>query len=200
MSLARLPMCASWIDSLYKDYSLLDAGCRTMDLKPLLHGCKQYFGTDFIAGEGVYECDLERPLPFDDDAFDIVTALDVLEHLNNPHATLHELFRIARKAVFISLPNMYYIKFRMNFLRGRGISGKYSFSPEPVMDRHRWIMSYDEAVRFVRHNAGDMDVDWRMILPMRGRTKMIAEPVERWLGQRWPNMFVYGALIHVKIK
>jgi SAM-dependent methyltransferase len=199
MSLARLSMCADWIDREYGNYTLLDVGCRTMDLKPLLQRYVSYSGTDFVAGPEVFECDLEKPLPFEDNAFDIVTALDVLEHLNDPHSALRELFRVARSAVFISLPNMYYISFRKNFLLGRGISGKYVFSPDPVKDRHRWVLSYGEAVRFVRCNAADMEVESRIVLPARGRTKVISEPVEKWLALRWPNLFAYGALIHVKL-
>jgi SAM-dependent methyltransferase len=128
MIATRLQMCAGRINARYKDYMLLDAGCRTMDLKPLLKNCLQYFGTDLVSqtSHEVLQCDLEKPLPFEDNSFDIVTALDVLEHLNNPHEALKELFRISRKAVFISLPNLYYIQFRLNFLRGY-LSEKYVF-------------------------------------------------------------------------
>ena len=121
MSLARLEQCAEHIDRRHSGYTLLDAGCRTMDLKPLLKGCTDYFGSDLIPAEGVVQCDLEKRLPFKDNSYDVVTALDVLEHLENPHAALKELCRVAKKSVMISLPNMFYIKFRLNFLRGRGI-------------------------------------------------------------------------------
>ncbi len=200
MSLARLPMCAERINRQYKDYSLLDAGCRTMALKPLLHNCREYFGTDLTSGDGVIQCNLEEELPFDDHSFDIVTALDVLEHLENPHQALRELFRVARKAVFISLPNMYYIQFRWNFLLGRGLSGKYAFPPTPIVDRHRWVLSYDEALRLVSMNADEHAVDHEMILPVRGRTKAISQPIEKWLGNRWPNLFAYGVLFEVKLE
>ncbi len=75
MTLKRLTMCADVINRNYQGYSLLDIGCRTMDLKPLLQGCEQYYGTDIIPGENIFECNLENALPFEDNVFYIVTAL-----------------------------------------------------------------------------------------------------------------------------
>ena len=199
MSLYRLPLCAERINRQYHDYSLLDVGCRNMDLKPLLNNCREYFGADRTPGDGIFECDLETELPFDDDSFDIVTALDVLEHLDNPHQALYELYRVARWAVLISLPNMYYITFRINFLRGLGLSGKYSFPATPVTDRHRWVLSYQEALQFVHVNADGHTIDYEMILPARGRSRAISQPIERWLGNRWPNLFAYGILFEVRL-
>lgn len=201
MTLARLPMTAARINAAYEDYTLLDAGCRTMDLKPLLKSCSKYFGTDIIPAEGVFSCNLEEELPFEDDSFDIVTALDVLEHLNNPHDALNEFFRVARKAVFVSLPNMYYITFRKNFLLGKGISGKYVFPKNPVLDRHRWLMSYKETIDFIQHNSQNFNVEHEVILPIRGRIKSIAaEPIEKFLADRWPNLFVYGSLFEIRVQ
>jgi len=200
MTLARIPACANRINSGYRNYTLLDAGCRTMALRPYLIGCREYFGTDLIPAKGVLQCDLEEPLDFEDNAFDIVTALDVLEHLNNPHGALKELIRVARKAVFVSLPNIYYIKFRWNFLRGRGVSGKYAFSPNPIVDRHRWMVSHEEALEFVLENARGHHIEHEMILPTRGRTRAVSVPIEQWLGKTWPNLFAYGALFEIKLR
>ncbi|MDC5850443.1 class I SAM-dependent methyltransferase [Vibrio europaeus] len=200
MSMARLEMCAERINSKHKDYTLLDAGCRTMALKPLLNNCKEYFGSDLIPAEGVLECNLEKPLPFEDNSFDVVTALDVIEHLDNPHGALKELMRVAKKSVIVSLPNMFYIEFRMRFLRGGGISGKYSFPAQPILDRHRWILSYDEAVTFIRENTKGSSVTSEMILPVRGKTKAIAEPTEKWLAKTWPNLFAYGVLFEITVE
>ena len=199
MTLVRLSMCAEWINAKYDDYNLLDAGCRNRELAPLLKECREYVGTDLSASEGVIACNLEEDLPFDDGSFDIVAVLDVLEHLNSPHRALKEILRVAKKGVFISLPNMYYIQFRSNFLFGKGISGKYSFLPEPVFDRHRWVMSYQETLSFVYAIAREHEVEHKMILPARGRTRFIMEPLERFLGSEWPNLFAYGALFHIKI-
>jgi SAM-dependent methyltransferase len=199
VTLARLTMCADRINKKYSDYTLMDAGCRTMALRPLLKDCREYYGSDLIPAEGVLACNLEEPLPFADASFDIVTALDVLEHLNNPHLAFKELTRIARKAVFVSLPNMHYIKFRMNFMMGKGISGKYAFHTDPVLDRHRWVPSYSENVNFIQHNAGRHKVEYEPILPKRGRTRIISEPLEKTLGSWKPDLFNYGVLFEVSI-
>ena len=199
MSLARLNIAAERVNRKHRDYTLLDAGCRTKDLESLLKGCRRYFGTDLYPDDGVLQCDLEGQLPFADDAFDVVIALDVLEHVDNPHGALRELYRVARRTVLISLPNIYYISFRWSFLRGRGVSGKYHFLPDPVLDRHRWILSYEEALEFIYRNTPEHDIEHEMILPVRGRTKRVVGPIEAWLGGRWPNLFAYGVLFEISL-
>ncbi|MHB8778315.1 MAG: class I SAM-dependent methyltransferase [Anaerolineales bacterium] len=44
-------------------------------------------------------------LPFPDNHFDLVTCMDVLEHVEDYHRFLEELLRVTRKGVFISTPN-----------------------------------------------------------------------------------------------
>jgi len=44
-------------------------------------------------------------LPFPDNHFDLVTCVDVLEHVEDYHRFLEELLRVSRKGVFISTPN-----------------------------------------------------------------------------------------------
>ena len=192
-------MCADLINSKFQDYSLLDAGCRDMTLKPLLNGCKEYYGGDLVETDGVLECNLEKPLLFEDNSFDVVVALDVLEHLNDPHGAFQELLRVAKRSLIISLPNMYYIKFRLNFLLGNGISGKYRFPADPIVDRHRWIMSFSEIEDFVEKNAGKFPFHQKIITPIRGRTKFVSSPIEKFLAKQKPDLFAYGALFEITV-
>ena len=198
MTLARLSLCAKFINEHFSDYSLLDMGCRTRALKPLLKNSLKYYGTDITPAKGVYQCNLEEGLPqFKDNQFDIITALDILEHLDNPHQAYSEALRVAKKAVIVSLPNMYYIKFRWNYLKGK-LSGKYIFPPEPIIDRHRWILNHSESVNFIKHNSKNYPVEIQMITPVRGRTKLLTEPIEIWLAKKWPNMFTYATLFIIE--
>jgi SAM-dependent methyltransferase len=60
-------------------------------------------------------------LPFSDRTFDVVTCLEVLEHLTDPGAAVAELRRVARRAVVLSVP--YEPWFRLgNVLRGNHLS------------------------------------------------------------------------------
>ena len=58
----------------------------------------------------------------------------------------------------IALPNMSYWKFRLRFLKGKNISNKYIFSPVKVLDRHRWLTSYNSAIDFVAENSNGHEV------------------------------------------
>ena len=46
-----------------------------------------------------------KTIPFEDDHFDIVTCIDVFEHVEDYEQFLSELMRVSRKGVFISTPN-----------------------------------------------------------------------------------------------
>jgi ubiquinone/menaquinone biosynthesis C-methylase UbiE len=44
-------------------------------------------------------------LPFSDDSFDIVTCVDVIEHVEDYTRLIKEMLRVSRKGVFLSTPN-----------------------------------------------------------------------------------------------
>ena len=69
-------------------------------------------------------------LPFDDDSFDLVLCLEVLEHIPAPRAALDELVRVSRGDVVISVPSEPW--FRLGSLaRGKYLKG-WGNHPEHV--------------------------------------------------------------------
>lgn len=134
---------------------ILDVGCRSKKFKDVVEAFNAevcYLGLDLHPPADVIG-NLEQGLPFSDKTFDVVLALDVLEHIDNIHRSFDELCRVSNKFVVITLPNSYELRARFKFLLGYTISGKYGLSPEPPMDRHRWLFSFNEALRFVNQRA-----------------------------------------------
>ena len=96
-------------------------------------------------------------LPFKDEEFDIVCAFDVLEHLENFHLILDEIFRVAKKEVLVSLPNSAY-EIIPNVVRNRpqkrpdedrGTYSKYYGLPlVSPRDRHRWWLYFGDIIRY----------------------------------------------------
>jgi len=56
-----------------------------------------------------------QTIPYDDNSFDIVTCIDVLEHVRDYMVLLREMIRVSSRAVFVSTPNR-----RSEFTRPNG--------------------------------------------------------------------------------
>jgi hypothetical protein len=133
--------------------SLLDVGARDRILLHYIDPARiRYFSCDFGPGHD-YAFDLEKPVPLPDRSFDFVAALDVLEHVEAAHAAFHELMRLVRRMIFISLPNLNSLKYRLQYLFSGRLSGKYLLLPEHQGDRHRWLPVYADIYPFVTLNA-----------------------------------------------
>ena len=84
--------------------TLLDVGCgKGLLVEWAKKQGVEAIGLDFASGYGV-QADLLN-MPFEDNAFDIVTAFDVLEHLRPEDLTkgLDEISRVARKWMLFSI-------------------------------------------------------------------------------------------------
>ncbi len=73
------------------------------------------------AGGGRFVCGSVLSLPFAAGSFDVVLCLEVLEHLDQPLPAVHELARVARKAVILSVPYEPYFRIG-NVMRGKHLS------------------------------------------------------------------------------
>jgi SAM-dependent methyltransferase len=90
-------------------------------------------------------------LPFPPRSFDVVTCLEVLEHLEQPARAVSELLRVSRRAVVVSVP--YEPWFRIgNVLRGKHLSGLGNH-PEHVQ---HWNLQTFE--RFLRASGSEVRV------------------------------------------
>jgi 2-polyprenyl-3-methyl-5-hydroxy-6-metoxy-1,4-benzoquinol methylase len=63
---------------------------------------------------------LEQPLPYSDERFDVVLSSQVLEHLYDPFSHLREIWRVLRADGYaiISLPNLSSLQYRLMLLFG----------------------------------------------------------------------------------
>jgi SAM-dependent methyltransferase len=173
--------------------SLLDVGCRDGILKSYLRPGISYTGLDIMPGPNVDRVgNIEEGLPFADRKFDAVAALDLLEHTNNIWFAFDELVRVSRRQVIIVLPNMYHWQSRIRFLLGRDMD-KYVLPANPIMDRHRWLPSYDHARRFCIERAKMHGMSIKEHILFSGRRNA---PVE-WVFAKLSINLAAWAVMHV---
>lgn len=187
----RLHMCSNLIEEQFQGASILDVGCRDMGLRNFLQPGTEYMGVDLIEGKDILAHDLENPLPLEDGEFDVVIALDVIEHVDRAQKLMKDLLRVAGVAVIGSLPNMYYWRYRAKFLMGAPLGGKYGFTSCEMKDRHRWLTSYDNSKCFVDGVAGDYQVEVKPVILERRRNKLLYT-LDKVGATYFPNIFSYG--------
>lgn len=103
--------------------SLLDAGCGEGEM---LRRVKLPAGTRTVLVDRNPESSAQllasvHALPFASRSFDVVTCLEVFEHLDHPAAAARELGRVARRAVVLSVPFEPYFRIG-NVLRGKHLA------------------------------------------------------------------------------
>jgi hypothetical protein len=137
--------------------SVLDVGADNAILKRYLRDATSYVSIGL--GPGVdKKIDLEEgDVPYNDDEFDCVLCLEVLEHLDNMHQLFDELCRVAESYVIVSLPNPWASFMRMlryGYYDGDRRPIKYYYLPtDPPVDRHKWFFAPYEAKRFIKERA-----------------------------------------------
>ncbi len=95
--------------------ALLDVGCGEGFVLEALSGVYAEADAIDLSSEAVAACQARNPsvraqvgsvlaLPFEDNAFDVVICLEVLEHLEQPQAAVAELSRVCRGQLVLSVP------------------------------------------------------------------------------------------------
>jgi methionine biosynthesis protein MetW len=109
---------------------VLDLGCRDGALTRAYREGNEIIGVDADRdalaeaaklGIETHRADLDEPLPFEDESFDVVVAGELLEHLRDPRLLVAEARRMLRAGgtLVASVPNSYRLKNRLRFLVGR---------------------------------------------------------------------------------
>lgn len=165
-----------------------------MILKKYLKGKFKYVGIDYQFKKknstNYINYNLENGVPKIDN-IDIITAIDVLEHLENIHKVFSSLFLLSKKKIIIALPNMSYYKFRINFLLTGNLSSKYNFSEKKIFDRHRWIPTYKSINLFINNNVPKK---WKIVeydYIFERRRNFIFYFIEKLFAKLFPSFFVY---------
>lgn len=136
--------------------TLLDVGCRGCELKPYVTELVDYSGVDLFQNRESsvdHVLDVSRGLPFPDQSYDYVIALDIVEHLDDFRGTLEDLLRVSKRALLVMLPNMAHLFFRLKFLRTGHLSAKYDLTYGQGQDRHRWLTVLDQSDEYMRKFA-----------------------------------------------
>lgn len=119
----RVPTQMGWYDfarRFVKGKAVLDVGCGTgSGLQVLRKDAARAEGQDLdprLAGPGVHIGTLEE-IP--DNSFDVITSIDVIEHVEDVDGYLGQLSRIARNGFFLSTPNCSYKRWEPSQSRPR---------------------------------------------------------------------------------
>lgn len=147
---------------------VLDLGCRYGALTRAYADGNEVVGVD-VDRDALAEAaklgietqwaDVEEPLPFDDESFDVVVAGELIEHLREPERLVAEARRVLRPGgtLAASVPNFFRLRNRLAMLFGRPLDHDpthlHVFAPRDV---ERLVAGYEDvrlhfiASRFLR--------------------------------------------------
>ena len=130
-------------------------------------------------------------LPYDDNEFDYVVILDVLEHLYSPEVLLNEAKRVTKKYVIISVPNFNSLSARLQTMTGR--------VPENNTSRKGHIYWFN--YRILKKMVESCNLE---IIKIKGsyfyQNKKIISSVMEFFGKVFPSVFALSFVIMVKKK
>jgi SAM-dependent methyltransferase len=182
--------------------SLLDVGCRGCELQKYVKGSVRYSGVDLIQnGEKNVDhvLDVEKGLPFGDGSYDIVVALDLIEHLNDLQGGLEEMLRVARKTMVVMVPNLAYVTFRRVFFLSGSFSrltDKFDLTYGMGTDRHRWLTVLPQVDEYMKRFADAKRIDVKIHWFNDSQKKELFARIGGWVGLSppwwvWSSIYVF---------
>lgn len=131
--------------------SICDLGSRDEILLASITRPIEYLGVDiYPIKENTIYSDIEKQIETSEQ-FDIVTAIDVLEHTNDINNAINELLRVCRGTFVINLPNELTLLYRVRLLFGK-ISGKFVVNLRSL-DRHRWFFTLENVEQLIAQTS-----------------------------------------------
>ncbi len=177
--------------------TLLDIGCRDQILKKFLNENISYFGADIEQNINSSNLivDLNSNFNFGNEKYDFVTAIDVLEHIDEPLKVIKKCLSITNNKVIINLPNVAYYEFRLRLLFKGDLGNQYHFSGEKKDDKHCWFTNYDNITSFFKKNFDNYEI--LPVFKTRNKIKILFY-LEKLLYKFFPNLFCWSLIIILK--
>jgi hypothetical protein len=175
--------------------SVIDLGARNQILKKFIPTNWEYTGVDKFTLEKNLNIDVERNFDLIKDKYDLVIALDIIEHLNDPINFFNNCSKISKKTIILNIPNVAYYQFRFNFLLRGTLTEKFHFSGNNENDRHRWFTTFENIQDFLK-NINSKDYECNIIKIYKSRNKLkFLNIFEKYLGNLFPNIFCWSILL-----
>ena len=180
----------------FKDMSLLDLGARDQFLKKFIPSDIKYTGVDrFQNNNDNLIINLDDNFEKIGEKYDVIAALDVIEHLDEPLVFYENCKKYSKKLLLINFPNQAYYEIRLNFLLRGKLTNKFHFSGKSNDDRHRWFTNYQNVQEFIKKNK-DPNSKIEIIKIFKTRNKLFfLYLIEKFLGKLFPQFFCWSFLL-----
>lgn len=154
-----------------------------------VYACDRDLSFCGMNGSKIIQADLNQPFPYQDAAFDLVMAVEIIEHLENPRHVLREVVRILKPGgrLVLTTPNVLNIASRISFFFwGHCI---YFSQREYTSNRHITPLRFQD-LENICHEVGlritevDFNVGKVPIPKLRHKIPLRARPFRNfWLGE-----------------
>jgi len=184
-----------------KNLKIIDLGARNQILKNFIPKNFLYTGVDkFKTNNDNLIINLDNEFDNIVDKYDVVFALDIIEHTDDPYNFIKNCMRLSKNLIYLVIPNTAYYSLRLNFLIKGEITNKFHFSGNSNDDRHKWLTNFKSTKKFLAkfQNEG-FDIKIEKILKNRNKLKFLYF-IEHLLSQFLPNLFSWSFLITLQKK